>query len=184
MGIKLIQMEKRSDFVIQFASLPMGKHEFDYNINDSFFKGYENALLQSAQVKVHVVFSKAPHSLELSFQFKGSIKVECGRCLEEFGLPLDVEKHLLVRPVSGDVEEMVDEEVLNISDRDQTIDLRQHIYDYLSLQVPLNPLHPEGKNGIPSCDPKVMELLKKVTVNPPESQDDPRWNILKNIKLN
>ena len=177
-------MEKRSDFVIQFASLPMGTHEFDYEINDSFFKEYENPLLQKAQVKAHVIFLKAPHNLQLTFQFKGSIRVECGRCLEEFDLPLDVEKHLLVRPVSSDAEEVVDEEVLNISDREQTIDLRQHLYDYLSLQVPLNPLHPEDKNGVPSCDPKVMELLKKVTVNPPESHDDPRWDILKKIKLN
>ncbi len=177
-------MEKRSDFVIPFAGLSMGEHHFDYQINDSFFKGYEHPLLERAQVKVHVTFLKSAHNLQLTFQFKGSIRVECGRCLEEFDLPLDVEKHLLVRQVSGEAEEVVDEEVLNISDRDQTLDLAQHLYDYLSLQVPLNPIHPDDAKGEPECDPKVMELLNKVTVNPPSSQDDPRWDALRKIKLN
>lgn len=177
-------MEKRSDFIIQFAGLPMGEHHFDYEINDSFFKQYEHPLLEKAQVHAHVVLTKSSHNLQLTFQFKGSIRVECGRCLEEFDLPLDVEKHLLVRQVSGEMEEVVDEEVLNISDRDHILDLAQHLYDYLSLQVPLNPLHPEDAKGIPACDPKVMELLNKVTVNPPSSTDDPRWDALRKIKLN
>ena len=178
-------MEKRSEFVIQFASLPPGVHQYDFEINDSFFKGYEHPLLDKASVEVHVKVLKAPHNMQLTFHFKGTIKVECGRCLEEFDLPVDAEIHLPVRQVTDDeVEDNVEDDVLNISGSDQTIDLAPHFYDYLSLQLPLNPVHADDKNGVPSCNPEVIKLLKKIEAKPSAIPKDPRWDALRNIKLN
>ena len=177
-------MEKRSEYLIPFISLPIGEHRYDFNINDSFFKKYENPLLKKALVKVEVLFIKSAHSLQFTFTFKGTINVECGRCLEMFDMPVDAAKHLLVRQVSDETEEMIDDEVLSISDKEQVLDLAPHIYDYLSLLIPINPIHSEDEKCVPSCNTQVMELLNKITVNPDAAIDNSRWDKLRNIKLN
>ena len=179
-------MEKRSEFTIQFASLPAGEHSFDFAINDSFFKGYEHPLLEKANVQVEVKVLKALLNMQLTFHFKGTIKLECGRCLEEFDMPVDAVIHLPVRQVTNEEDEEEDgaDDVLNILGSDQTIDLAPHFYDYLSLQVPLNPVHAEDKKGVPSCNPEVLKLLKKIEAKPAETPKDPRWDALRNIKLN
>ena len=177
-------MEKRSDFLIPFASLPVGEHYFDYEIRDSFFAAYEHPLLNKAQINVHVVFHKTGHSMNLNFHITGSIRLQCGRCLEDFDMPVDAKETLLIRLIPGEVEESLDENVVNISDREHAIDLSQHLYDYLSLQVPLNPVHADDKNGKPECDPKVLKLLDKIALKEKSKENDPRWDALRNIKLN
>jgi uncharacterized metal-binding protein YceD (DUF177 family) len=37
--------------------------------------------------------------MQLDLDLDGIVSVECGRCLEEYSLPIDVQKHLLIRMV-------------------------------------------------------------------------------------
>ena len=114
---------------------------------------------------------------------KGTITLECGRCLKEFNMPVDIEEHLIVRQVPGEVTESDDENIFNISEHEHSIDLAPHLYDYLSLQVPLNPKHADNADDTPGCDPKDIEVLKKIITEHP-AQHDTRWDVLRNIKLN
>ena len=177
-------MEKRSDFVLQFASLPAGEHSFEYIVNDSFFKAYEHPLLNKANVSVSVQFQKSMNGFQLSIDLKGFITLECGRCLEEFDMPVILHEDLTIRLVSGEVEESEDEMIVNISDHAHAFDLAPHLYDYLSLQVPINAVHSDKKNGKPGCDPKAIELLNKASTKKQTEEIDPRWDVLRKIKLN
>jgi len=178
-------MEKRSEFLIPFASLPIGEHRFDYQINDKFFAAYEHPLLTKAMVNVQVLFVKTTTSMQLNFELAGTVRLQCGRCLEDFDRKVNANEHLVIRVVSGEHEEESDDEhIVNVPDREHALDLAPHIYDYLSLQVPLNPVHAEDSNGIPECDPKIMEIINRVSVNEIKSEMDPRWDSLRNIKLN
>ncbi len=180
---KQVKMDKRSNFIIPFSSLPMEEHYFDFEINDSFFQSYEHHLIDKANVKVHITLLKAAHGMQLSFKMQGTITLECGRCLKEFNMPVDVKEHLIVRQVPGEVTESDDENIFNISEHEHSIDLAPHLYDYLSLQVPLNPMHADNADDTPGCDPKDIEVLKKIITEHP-AQHDARWDVLRNIKLN
>ena len=67
--------------------------------------------------------------------FSADVKTECGRCLEEFDLPLSTHFEEIFtfhnRPLSED-EQIIPE--------DGNIDFEQLIRDYLLLEVPINPI--------------------------------------------
>ena len=102
-------MEKRSQYTIQFASLPNGLHQYDFHISDEFFKAYELSLINNADVDVHVTLEKGVNNMQFTFAFTGRIHMTCVRCLEEFDMAVDEEvRHLVVRQleaVTGTVEE-------------------------------------------------------------------------------
>ena len=175
-------MEKRSHYKIPFASLANGLHNFDYHITDSFFEPFKESLINKADVKVNLAFEKGVNNLQLTFHFKGNIHVTCVRCLDEFDIVMDEERHLMVRQV----EEVTDEEkedIISIPLTSSELDLVPHFYDYLNLMVPLNPVHPDLKNGKSGCNEESLKEMKQHLQEEEQDQSDPRWDILKNLKL-
>ena len=174
-------MEKRSLYTIQFASLTPGEHHYNYRITDDFFSQYEHSLLTKADVQVEVTLLKGVNNLQFTFHFRGAIKVTCVRCLDAFDLPVDEERHLLVRQLDADSSEEEEEDIISIPLTDHEIDLRQHLYDYLSLMVPLNPVHPDKKDGSSGCNQEALKEMENHLRL--DDGSDPRWDILKKLKL-
>lgn len=177
-------MESRSQYIIQFASLQAGEHNFEYQVTDKFFEPYERSLIKKADIRVKVTLLKGVNNLQLTFEFNGSIQVDCARCLDEFNLPVKEVRHLLVRQLeeaapNGTEEE---EDIISLPFTAHELDLEPHIYDYLNLMVPLYPVHPDLKGGIPGCDPASLETMSKYLQRQAD-ENDPRWDILKNLKL-
>ncbi|MFM7079423.1 MAG: YceD family protein, partial [Bacteroidota bacterium] len=76
-------------------------------------------------------------------------------------------------------EESVD--IIVIPHGELVLDVAQHIYEYISLQVPMRVVHPDDSEGRSGCDPEVIRKLEEE----PEHQDpieDPRWDALKKLK--
>lgn len=177
-------MEKRSSFTIQFASLPLGEHQFEYHIIDSFFQSFKDSLINKADVRVAVKFEKGNNNLQLLFDFQGSIHLACVRCLDEFDYKVNEKRHLLVRQVEAVSEAAeVEEDIIDIPITTNEIDLAPHIYDYLNLLVPLNPVHPDKQNGVTGCNQETIKEMKQHLIDENAGQTDPRWEILKNLKL-
>jgi uncharacterized protein len=175
-------MEKRSQYIIQFASLPPGKHEYEFHITDEFFRNFEHSLVKTADVQVKAVLEKGVNNLQFTFGFSGSINAECVRCLDEFSIPVEEERHLLVRQIEQLTEEEEEEDIISIPLTDHEIDLAPHLYDYLSLMVPLNPVHPDKADGSSGCNENTLREMN-AHLNSDANHDDPRWEILKKLKL-
>lgn len=168
---------------MKFTGLPAGDHEFGFELGNSFFEGREDDGVSNVAITANVVLHKAT-TMQLDLSLEGTVQLNCVRCLEPFTLSIDVEKTLLVRSVDHPKPEDDDDDTLSIANSDHEIDLNQHLYDFLMLQIPLHPTHEEDENGNPTCDPEIIKHLEKQGLITKEEPKDGRWDALKNIKLN
>lgn len=171
----------RSEWLIRFVGLSQGEHVFEYEIGDSFFENREGSLVTKANVHATVILHKSG-AMQLEISLKGTLQAECVRCLDNLEIPVDAHYNLLVRQVEHPNHEDDDEDAIHIGVTASDIDLEPQLYDFLSLQVPLNPVHADNADGEPSCTGEVTKLIQRP--EPPASEEDGRWDALKNLKMN
>ncbi len=175
-------MSNERDFVINFGSLTTGEHEFEFKVDDSFFKRFENSIIERGNVDVLVVVEKKDNMLLMDFTMEGKVIVPCDRCLEDLELEIEGYNELIIK--IGEENEELSETVIVISSKEHEIDVSHYIYEFISLMIPMRNVHDEEENG-QKCDPEILkEIDKHLTHENPEAPADPRWDALKNINLN
>ncbi len=176
-----------SPYLLRFIQLPAGTHEFSYRIDGTFFHERENSIIHNADIQADAVLTKGAGSMELTLSISGEVEVDCVRCLESFSMPIAIEKHLLVRMVDHPENEDDDDDAIHIAKNAHDIELSTTLYDFISLEVPYSPVHPDNEKGEAGCNPEVLKHLHKpaddVQPNEENSGDD-RWAALRKIKLN
>jgi uncharacterized protein len=172
-------MGRLEKYAIPFVGLATGHHQFEFEIENSFFKLFENPVIREAKVHVELDLHKSGESITLLFRFRGEVGVTCDRCLEPFRLPVDSMQAVLVK--FGDPKQGDDDEIVVLDHGVHEINVAQHIYDFISLQIPYRVVHPDKQDGSPGCDPEFLAHLK-TTDESNETQSDPRWEALKKLK--
>lgn len=176
-------MSKIKEFLIPFAGLKLGKHNFEYQINNKFFESFDFNEFQNADVKVTLVFDKKSSMLELSFKHKGTVNVPCDLTGEDFDLPIKGKMNLIVR--FGDEFNNDNEELLILPHGEFEMDVMQYIYEMIVLSVPQKRIHTGIKDGTLQSD--VLDKLAEFTVKEQEEEStneediDPRWDKLKKL---
>ncbi|WP_432222475.1 YceD family protein [Flavobacterium sp. TMP13] len=176
-------MSKIKEFLIPFAGLKLGKHNFEYQINNKFFESFDFNEFQDADVKVSLVFDKKSSMLELSFKHKGTVNVPCDLTGEDFDLPIKGKMNLIVR--FGDELNNDNEELLILPHGEFELDVMQYIYEMIVLSVPQKRIHTGIKDGTLQSD--VLDKLAELTVKEQKEEStneediDPRWDKLKKL---
>ena len=170
-------MKTFQEYSIQFSGLKPGKHEYEFEIGNRFFEDIEYSEIKQGKVDVSLELDKHSIMLVLVFKISGEVKVTCDRCADEFFLPIEDTQQLIVKFGDEAVEES--EDVIVLPRNEKEINLSQYIYEYIILALPTKRLHPEGK-----CNKEAIKKLKNLEKHTKENQSDPRWDGLKNIKLN
>lgn len=174
-------MKQLKEFAIQFVGLKIGKHQFEYHIEDQFFKHFEYDAFNSVDVDVDVELNKTTTLLELHFDIKGFVNVNCDLTNEPYEQPIENTFDLVVK--FG--EEYNDEEIdiLVIPHGEYQINIQQYIYELIVLAVPNKLVHPGIKDGTLKSDilKKLEELSPKETEENNGEAIDPRWNKLKKL---
>ena len=174
-------MGRFDEYTIPFVGLATGHHQFEYEIDDSFFAKFENPVVHEADIHVDMDLHKTSESMTLLFRFKGEIGVTCDRCLEPFRMPVNNMQAILVKfgtPSPGD-----EDDVVVIAHGEHEINIAQHLYDFISLMIPYRVVHPDHADGTPGCDPSFMERLSESDTPSEEASEDPRWDSLKKLKF-
>jgi len=174
-------VDKLAKYKIHYAGLKEGIHELEYQLNQEFFDLFEHPLVQGANIHIKLNLDKKSNMLILDFKAIGTVHVECHRCLEEFEMNLDVRKAIIVK-TSGTENDADDVEVV-IADNENEINIAQHLYDFISLDIPIKIVHPDKENGESGCDPEILKKMEPFMVKH-QQDSDPRWDILKNINSN
>ena len=186
LGQIVVEMNKTKEYLIPFIGLKIGKHQFEYQINNAFFEIFDYQEFNNSNIKVNVTFEKKSTIMELSFKHKGTVNVPCDMTNEEFDLPIKGKMNLIVR--FGDVFNNDNEELLILPHGEFQIDIAQYIYEMIVLSVPLRRIHPGIKDG--SLNTEALAKLKELTVeklkkdNKKEEKEeniDPRWDKLKQL---
>jgi len=169
------------NYSIPFTGLALGKHNFEFDITDSFFDEFDYSLVKKADLKCVVELEKQETMLILNFHIKGTIDASCDKCLSEYPQKLDIHEQQIAKFSDEPVSE--DEEIITLSKNDHQVMLAGLIYEYINVAVPF--IKTCGNEGnTPYCDKDMPESLDKLSANNEEQDEqiDPRWDALKNIK--
>lgn len=170
-------------FNIDIYKLQNGAHEYDFEIPGSFFDSIDQDIVKKGSGNVHVVLNKSETLISLDFDIDVKVELTCDRSLELFDHPIKVNKTLILK--FGDEEEELDEDLMVIQRNTQRINLAQHIYEYIGLEIPMKKLHPKfNKEAGPELD-EIIYTSNEGPENDTDNNDqaiDPRWAKLKNLK--
>ena len=100
---------------------------------------FGNQEILDANVNVEVrVTKEGSQKVEADVTLKGSVTVQCDRCLEPLQIPVEENPQEVFKPGTVEIE----------------WDLSQEVYDYICLAMPLQRVHPEGQ-----CNPDTVRFL-------------------------
>src|SRR5690606_13124903 len=157
-------MKVNKEFLIQFAGLKQGKHQFEFEIGKAFFDDFNFEEFNDVNVKVNLVLEKKSTMLELSFKHKGTVNVPCDLTTEDFDLPIKGKLNLIVK--FGDEYNNDNDELLILPHGEFQVDVSQYIYEMIVLSVPSKRVHPGVKDG--TIAPEVLSKLNELA--PKEEQ--------------
>lgn len=166
------------DFKIKFRGLSVGVHHYNWEIDKKFFEAFENAELNDASLTVELELEKQERMMILSFTINGKVTVPCDRCLEDLLFPIEIEEAFYIKFGTARLEES--EDVLVIPESEHQVDVSILINEYITLSLPLRRVHVPDEEGKVGCN---KEVLKKLDELSGKKGIDPRWEQLKNIKL-
>lgn len=172
-------------YSIHFKGLKVGKHLFNFEVDKRFFDEFEDGEIRQGELRVTVKLNKQSQMLDLNIMITGFVEVFCDRCLDSFNLPTSYDGSLYVKFGEGEAEE--GDEMIVLSTDDSEINLAQYIYESVCLSLPYQRYH--GVNGSDSkCNKEMIKKLKSHLADGSKKEEkpdvDPRWNKLKDIKLN
>lgn len=176
-------MKNLKEYLIPFAGLKIGKHQFEYQVDKKFFEHFDFDEYNDVTIKVDVILEKKSTMLELHFKHKGTVNVPCDVTNEEFDLPVKGKLTLIVK--FGEAFNNENEELLILPHGEFQVDVSQYIYESIVLSVPVKRIHPGVKDGTLETEAvKVLEglLPGEQKENKEEQEDiDPRWAALKKL---
>lgn len=142
-----------------------------WHLTDDFFSAVHGPEIESGQVDVALRVKRTSEAFELDFQFKGTVNVECDRCLELMNQPIQGECSLRVRLGEEDDD---DGELITVAENPGVLDLSWHLYEMLALVIPMRHVHPEGE-----CN---AQVIGRLNATGKEKPTDPRWAALEQLK--
>lgn len=169
-------------YTIPFVGLKVGKHCFDYDIDNTFFKHFEYNEFNNASLKVDVILEKKSTLLEFNFKAKGSVNINCDLTNEPYNQSIENEIDLVVK--FGQNYNNDDIDILILPHGEYEVNIQQYIYELIILAVPAKRIHPGVEDGTLDSDilKKLEELSPKINEEKENKEDtDPRWDTLKKL---
>jgi uncharacterized protein len=169
-------------FSIPFTGLKLGKHQFEFEIDKSFFDAFEYSLVKDGTLKTTIDLDKQETMLILYFHIEGTIQLNCDKCLAEFNQPIEINERQIVKFAEDNLESD-DLEIIVLNKKESTIDVSEIIYELITVSIPyINKCEQVGK----VCDQEMIATLDKLASGSAEKEeeqnDDPRWAALKKLK--
>lgn len=111
------------------------KH-YSWHVGKEFFDSFETSEIIDADLEAEAEVSD-DGAVSVKCHVSGSVTVQCDRCLADLVMPVDTSFEDEDHPIEGNL-----------------VDLRQDVYDYVCISLPLQRVHEEG-----ACDPEVLKFL-------------------------
>ncbi|PZD77384.1 DUF177 domain-containing protein [Mesonia sp. K7] len=175
-------MKNLNEFKIPFVGLKLGKHHFEYQVDNKFFAFFEYDDFNKVDVKVDLEFEKKSTMLELNFHIKGTVNLNCDVTNEPYDEAIENNLSLVVK--FGEAYNDENEELLIIPHGEYQLEVQHYIYEAIVLAIPFKRIHPGVEDGTLESDilDRLEELQPKIKEEKDnEEETDPRWDKLKNL---
>ena len=146
-------MKSEKEYIVPFIGLKLGIHEFEFEIHDAFFEAREYSIIQSGNVKVALLLEKKETMLVGNFTLTGVVTSMCDRCNAVIEVPVKGNFRLVYK---FGLEISDDESLIVLHPDSYEIDLRDTLYEFITISLPTKIVHPQG-----ACNPEMLELLDK-----------------------
>lgn len=174
-------MKDLKEYIVFFTGLKIGKHQFRYQIDNTFFEFFNYHDFEKAAIEVSLLFEKKENLFQLEFNSVGFVTVPCDVTAEPFNLSIEGELKLIV--TFGEEYNDDNDEILIIPHNSFELDVSQLIYEMIILSLPSKRVHPGVDDGTLSSE--VLERLHKFEKKQDENKTiDPRWAKLKELQTN
>lgn len=178
------------DYEVEIIRLKEGKHIFSFDVNDQFFKNFEdNNILSKGSLAATLVLKKDVNVIEAIIKIEGTVELVCDRSLEVFDYPLETVQKVLYK--YGPEEAEINDEIYVITRDTPKINFAQLIYEFILLAIPAKKIHPDYLEEMDEDDfdreGKLVYLSEQGWEGDDENtsseeDSDPRWEILKKLK--
>ncbi|HZY79634.1 MAG TPA: DUF177 domain-containing protein [Cyclobacteriaceae bacterium] len=165
-------------YTVNIVGLSTKAHTFDYKIGDEFFAQYGTEILSGGDFDVKVVLDKHETFIDADFSITGNAKLVCDRSLEPFEEPVKLHRKVMFK--YGDEPSELTDEIIVIARDQQSLELGQLIYEFISLEIPIKKLHPRFRDEEEEGEGKIV--YKSESESKDENEIDPRWEKLKKLK--
>lgn len=173
-----------SDFIVFLDQIPPEGLVRDLEIPDAESAGFDLAPSQEGPLRVHLAISRHGNEVLVRGEVAVDVGLECSRCLRSFSTALEseLERYLEKGAGRGDDEDGdLTEEEMDIEPLEKGVfDLREMIAEQIHLSLPVKPLCEEDCRGL--C-PRCGIDWNKETCSCADGETDPRWEALKQLKV-
>lgn len=144
------------DFIIPVKGLSAGKHSYEFRLDGGFFREYGSTIIKDADLSANILLEKGAGWMRLDVHTTGSVTVECDRCLDDLVIPVDFEVPLQVKFSKAHLtDDDSDDEFVIMDSSDGELDMSQFLYDYVSINLPLQKVHKDGE-----CNKEMIARLE------------------------
>ena len=171
-------MDALQHYTIPIQGLGNGIHNFDFDINETFFSLFEHSPVKNGEIKVRIEYDKRPEVTNIRFDINGTILTPCDRCLTEIHLPVSGSYPMLVKE-EEDTKDDVD--VIYITSSLRKLNVAQFIYEFVLLSVPIIKTYNCDDEKPRPCDDSTLD---KLTSNQDTEAINPLWDKLQDFKDN
>lgn len=177
-------MSNRREFEIAFVGLKPGNHEYRYTVNDRFFEEYNDQDFRNVDAVVRLMLEKNNGFMILRFETGGKAEVTCDRCNNNLPIQLFDEFTVTVK-MTDDPEIMNNQEedpdVYYISRGESHLDVKDWIYEFVNLSIPMQKTCEYENMDGPHCNPTARELLNNMKAEGKEGTN-PIWKGLEKFR--
>lgn len=174
-------MDKIKNYDISFSGLKVGKHEFQFKVEQSFLELFDTEReFEQPNVIADVVLQKHSTFLEFEIKIHGTVELVCDISSEKFNEEIENQINFLVK--FGEEYDDSNEELIVIPREDHDFNIAQLLYECIMLAIPM-------KKVSPNLSDEDLALLEKYSPEGQSEKDDddeddidPRWSALKNLK--
>jgi uncharacterized metal-binding protein YceD (DUF177 family) len=170
---------------IGFVGLSLGKHEFSFRIDESFFSCFDYSEVSKGNLSLELLLEKQNNMLVFDFLIKGNVELICDHCLEPYQQDIEDERRLYVK--FGDAFSEQTDEIVVIPVGESHFDVSQFVYEYITLALPMQRIHSEDGIVGKGCDPAITDKLNQyLGGKKPASgeRENSPWDALKGLKFN
>src|SRR6185312_9543622 len=124
-------MKALRKYDIDIFNLNNGVHDYEYEIDSSFFESFEDSYIQKGNLKVKLALNKSETLLQSSFNIEGVVELICDRSLETFDYEINTNNNLIFKYGQEYIE--LTDEIITIPQNAQKINVAQYIYEFIGL---------------------------------------------------
>ncbi|MFN3489771.1 MAG: YceD family protein [Emticicia sp.] len=174
-----------SKYDINIQGLEEKVHNFDFEGDDRFFGAFEQSFITKGNFKAIVRLNKNSALIQLNFDITATLELTCDRSLELFDEEVQVSEKYIYK--FGDRHEEISDEIEMIPYGAATVNIAQHIFDFIGISLPMKKLHPRFRNEDIEEEGLLVytsEKEEEPTDEPKEQEIDPRWAALGKLRMN